>query len=52
MVLDAEVEQGRMSEAGGGGGVVQAGLVGDGQGGFEHWSGVCVRAVVGGGEEQ
>lgn len=52
MVLDEEVERGIMSEPDGGGGVVQGGLVGDEQRGFEHWSGVCVRAVVGGGEEQ
>lgn len=51
MVLDAEVEQGIMSESGRGGGVVRAGSVGDEQGGSELWSGVCVRAVVGGGEE-
>lgn len=41
-----------MSEPGRGGGVAQAGLVGDEQAGSELWSGVCVRAVVGGGEEQ
>lgn len=52
MVLDAEVEQGIMSKPGREGGVVHVGSVGDEQGGSEHWSGVCVRAVVGGGEGQ
>lgn len=50
MVLDAEVEQGIVSNTGGGGGVVQAGLAGDEQEAFEQWSGVCVSG--GGGEEQ
>lgn len=52
VALDAEVEHGIMSEPGAGGGVVQAGWVGGEQGGFEHWSGLCVRGAVGGGEEQ
>lgn len=52
MALGAEVEQGIVSDAGGGGGVGQAGLSGEAREGFEHWSGVCVSAVAGGGEEQ
>lgn len=52
MVLDAEVEQGTVTNTGGGGGVVQAGLAGDEWEAFEHWSGVCVSEVAGGGEEQ
>lgn len=52
MVLDVEVEQGIVSNTGRGGGVVQAGLAGDEQEAFEHWSGVCVSGVAGGGEEQ
>lgn len=52
MGLDAEVEQGIVSNTGGGVGVVQAGLAGDEQEAFDHGSGVCVSGVAGGGEEQ
>lgn len=52
MVLDPDVEQVIVSNTGGGGGLVQAGLAGDEQDAFEHWSGVCVSGVAGGGEEQ
>lgn len=51
MVLDAEVEQG-MERAMIGGGVVQAGLTGEEQGGLVECSGVCVGSFVGGGEVQ
>lgn len=51
MVLDAKVEQG-MESAMSGGGVVQADLTGEEQGGFAQCSGVCVGAFVGGGEVQ
>lgn len=41
-----------MDNAMGGGGVVQAGLAGEEQGGSAQYSGVGVGALVGGGEVQ
>lgn len=41
-----------MESATGGGGMVQAGLAGEEQEDIEQWSGICVGALVGGGEVQ